>query len=110
MPTEAAIVWGAKVIGGSIVTYFVGLQAWITKQNHTKLQNTLSKQETLDLINLKLDPLQTRLDMKMDQVLSSSQANTSQSADIIPKLQELSENVAVVQTEVVNIKDRLDRQ
>ena len=110
MPTEVAFVWGVKLIGGGLVTYLVGLQGWITRQNHLRLQNTLSRTETAELIDLKINPLQSELNLKIDQLIAATQAGTSQRTETNDKLQQISTDMAVMKNEVVHLKENIDRR
>jgi hypothetical protein len=92
--------WLLKVLAGSILAFFF----WITRINHKKLQDTYTKDETEKQIKLMLAPIQTELSIKLESVLAATQEATYQRKETNTMLSQISEDLAVVKTEINHLK------
>lgn len=100
----------------TILPYLV----WLHKRDKTKLENTYTKKETNDLIDLKVDPIRNecnnrtdslhdKFDDKFDTLLelvkTNNEQNTLQRKENTDMLHEIKTSVAVVENEIKNIKE-----
>ena len=108
------MLWGlVKVVAGFGGAFIL----WITKTNHTKIQNTYTKEETNELIDMKVAPLEQKIDNqskgfhdKFDLLLEIVKSDATQRKDNTDMLHSINTNVAVIKTEVDNIKERMDNE
>ena len=112
------MLWGfVKVVAGFGGAFIL----WITKTNHTKIQNTYTKEEANELIDLKVAPLEQKIDnqaaglhdkfdLLLDIVRSDNEKNAIQRKDNTDMLHSINTNVAVIRNEVDNIKERINNE
>ena len=124
MSVETIGVFVGKWIWVVIVPYL----GWLKRQDKKKLDNTISRDGAKELIDLKLAPLEQKTDdnakatnEKFDLVLDliktenekdrvEKEKSSLQRKDNNEMLHTINTNVAVIKTEVDNLKDRLDKQ
>lgn len=110
------------------ISGLVGHIWWSIRRDKVKLDNTLTKAQTDDLIQLNLNPIKQELDLKIqaqntriDSLLTSFQASVESLHDTNKKINHKLDNiqtdvsgvkqdVAVLKNEMSNVKNRLDRQ
>ena len=116
-------------LGGLVKTllgFFGAFLLWVIKSNYTKLQDTYSKKETDSLINLKIVPLEQKIDSNtkgledkfeiLMEIVKADNANIRkdnalhavQRKENHDMLQTISTSVAVIKNEVENIKVRIE--
>ena len=117
MSLEVVGGWLAKLGWTTMIPYLV----WSHKRDKTKLDATLSKKETGELIDLKIAPLEQKsdnqaqglhdkFDLLLNIVKSDNDKNTAQRKDNNDMLHNINTNVAVIKNEVDNLKERFDKQ
>ena len=104
------VVTALKYIGG-IIAAWVG---WVLKKNHDKLNNTYSKEETEDLIELKVEPIIVTYEARSSEIMKAIKVASDERRENLMLLRSINDNVnkmdtkvAVLGNEVSNIKDRL---
>lgn len=106
--------WVAK-LGWVLILPYLG---WLHRNDKIKLDNTFTKVETSSLIDLKMAPLEQKIDnqsrglhdkfdLLLDLVKSDNEKNTSQRKENNQMLHTISKDVAVIRNEVDNLKDRV---
>ena len=106
MTVEVIGGWLAKLGWTALIPYLI----WDHKRGKVRLENTLSKKETVELIDLKLSPMQKELTLKIDTLVEAYSGATAQRKETQDLLQHISLDVAVVKSEVENIKERLNNK
>lgn len=92
------ILWGAL---GTIVTGAISHIYWLIKKDKDKLDNTLTKDETEQLVDLKLEPTKTKVDTIFD-LLHTMNENSQTTAEGI---QDIGKNVAVLKNDMEHVKE-----
>ena len=103
MSLEAVGIYAFKTVVGVLFALFL----WVTRMNHKKLQDTYTKEETSQLIDLKIEPLQKELNLKIDQLISDTLIGTKQREETNEKLGKISTGMEVLKNEVGNLKERI---
>ena len=116
MSMEIIGAWAAKVGWLLILPYLV----WLHKRDKTKLDDTYTKHETSELIDLKIAPMGQKMDNqskglhdKFDLLLvlvkSDNETNAGRRKEDSDMLHKISTSVAVIENEVSNLKERIDK-
>lgn len=121
MSLEVVGAWAAKLGWTGIIPYLI----WSHKRDKVKLDNTYSKKETNELIDLKIEPVRLEYNGKTDSlhekfddkfgtllelVKSNNEQNTLQRKENTDMLHEIRTSVAVVENEIKNIKESQQKQ
>jgi len=104
MSAEVGIGFGIKLFGGAImalVTGAVGHLYWMIRRDKDKLDKTLTKEETEQLVDLKLEPTNTKVDTIFD-LLHSMNESSHKTAEGI---QDIGKNVAVLKNDMEHVKE-----
>mgnify|MGYP003634340698 CR=1 FL=1 len=123
MTLEAITLWG---VIKTLIGFFGAFVLYVTKSNYSKLQDTYSRKETDSLIDLKIAPLEQKIDSnakgledKFDilmEIVKADNANIRednalhaiQRKENHTMLQAISTDVAVIRNDVDNLKERID--
>lgn len=112
-------------MSGEALAVVVGKWAWVTifpylfwlhKKDKTKLDNTYTKKETSELIDLKVEPirqecngitnsLHDKFDTLLDLVKSNNDQNTAQRSENNSMLHEIKTEVAVIKNDIKHITE-----
>mgnify|MGYP003657592311 CR=1 FL=1 len=98
---------------------FIPYLTWSYQRDKVKLEETITKKEAGELIDLKLAPLEQKIDnqaaglhdkfdLLLDIVRSDNEKNSIQRKDNTDMLHSINTNVAVIKNEVDNIKERMN--
>jgi hypothetical protein len=94
----------------TILSGAVGFILWITKSNHTKLQNTYTKKETDDMVSKQTAHLQKQVDDKFQTLLTAINLSTEERAKTNEMLHKIQICTAVVEAAIANLERRLDKK
>jgi hypothetical protein len=112
---EVAGVWATK-LG---VVALLGYLGWDYRKIRKKAEDSYTKNETKELIDLKIAPVTLKMDNQSESlhdkfdlllvlVKSDNEANAGRRKEDSDMLHKISTSVAVIETEIVNIKQRID--
>lgn len=104
MSAEVGIGFGIKLFGGAAMAFITGAVGhlyWMIRKDKTKLDQTLTKEETEQLVDLKLEPTKTKVETIFD-LLHSMNENSQTTAEGI---QDIGKNVAVLKNDMEHVKE-----
>ena len=115
MSMEIVGVWATKLGIGAVVAYL----GWDYRKIRKKAEDSYTKKEVSDLVDLKIKPLTQKIDTstqglidKFDLLLVLVKENTEKNANRIKEdsvmLHKISTSVAVIESEVGNLKERMN--
>ena len=115
MSVEAGLGFGVKVLGGAFVAVISGAIGHIyyaLRRDKTKLDNTYSRQEVNTQIDLKIKPVEVKLQSYDNQLRiltelmeKAIEVQNKRSAENLGAISDIKTDVAVILNEVKNIKE-----